>query len=195
VRRAYQSNVDTPRGLATHTSNVPTLQHAKEPRLKISGQLCDFVQKKRPTVRLLEGSAVRLHCTRERAAFVPKELALDQLAGKPTAIERHERAILAPPTFVKRPRDVLFADARLATNQNGPRQARESIDLCHHGEHRARFDDDSGRRLAGAAPTHHAELRAADADHRARSKLVPAYAQAINPGPVGAVEVADRHAS
>jgi hypothetical protein len=132
VRRAHQSNVDAPRGLATHPPNVPTLQHAQEPRLKIMRQLRDFVQKECPSVRLLECPAVRVYGTRERAALVPKELALDELARKPTAVEWHERACLTPPPFVQRPGDVLFANPRLALNQDGPRQTRESIDIGHH---------------------------------------------------------------
>jgi hypothetical protein len=104
-----------------------------------------------------------------------------------------DAALVRAVPFVQCPRDVLFAYPCLSSNQDRPGQACESVDLGHHREHRARLDDGLRRRFA-AAPDH-AELGSADPDYGARPKLVPANAEAIDPGAVGAAEVADRHAS
>jgi hypothetical protein len=100
--------------------------------LEIGRQLPDFVKKERPAVRLLKCPTMRLDCPRERPALVSEQLALDEVARKPSTVERHERPMLPPTAFVKRSRHMLFADARLASDQDGPRQPRKPIDLCNH---------------------------------------------------------------
>jgi hypothetical protein len=88
--------------------------------LKVRWELGNLVQEERAAMRLLERPAVRLDRARKRAALVPEELGLDELARKPSAVEWNEWAFGAPPSIVKGVRDVLFADACLASNQNGP---------------------------------------------------------------------------
>jgi hypothetical protein len=133
VGGAEQSNVDAAPGLAAHTANLPGFEDAKEARLKIGRQLGDLVEEERAPVRLLERPAMGLDRPCERAALVPEELALDELARKPAAIDRHEWAFSPRSPFVQRLSDVLFADSGLALNQNGPRQSRKTIDLGHDG--------------------------------------------------------------
>jgi len=145
VGGAQQANVDAAPGLAAHAADLPGFEDAKEARLKIGGQLGDLVEKKRAPVRLLERPTMGLDRPCERAALVPKELALDELARKPASIDGHEGALSPPPAFVQRLGDELFADARLTANQNGPWQTCKSIDLGHDGEHWSRFDDEVRR--------------------------------------------------
>lgn len=133
VRRAHEANVDSARRFAAHPTNVPGLQNAKEPRLKSRRQLGDLVQEQRPSMRLLERAAMSLHRTGERTPRVPEELALNQFAWKPTAVEGDERTFVPRPLLVKPTGDVLLANPRFASNQNRPRQLRESIDLGHDG--------------------------------------------------------------
>ena len=193
VRCANQPNVDAAGCFTANAPDMPSFQHAKEPSLQARRQLCDFIEKERPAVRLLERSAMRLDRAGERPSLVSKELALNELARKTTAVERHERALAAPPSFVKRPRDVLFADACFASNEDRPGQVRESIHLGHDGQHGARFDDDLRRGCP--TTTDHTELGSAEAHHGPWPKLMAADAQAVDPRAVGAVEIANGHAS
>jgi hypothetical protein len=133
MRRAQQANVDTPRRFTADPSNVPSLQDAEQSCLKIRRQLSHFVQEERPAVCLLERASVRLHRAGERPPLVAEELALDELTRKAPAVQRHERTIVPPPSFVKRARDVLLANARFTMDQDGPRQIGKSIDIGHDG--------------------------------------------------------------
>ena len=145
VGGAEQSNVHAALGLAAHTADLPSFEDAKQARLQIGRELGDLVEKERAAVRLLEGPAMGLDRAGERAALVPEELALDELARKATSIDWDERAFLPRPALVQRLGDVLFSDAGLSPNQNGPWQGRKTIDLGHDREHRSRFDDEVRR--------------------------------------------------
>jgi len=192
VGGAHQSNVDPARGVAAHATDLPTLQHPKEPCLKIWGQLRDFIEEEGPAVGLLECPAMGSNRAGKGAALVSEQLALDEVPREPTAVEGHERTVPAPPSFVQCARDVLLAHTCFSSNQDGPGQARQAIDLGHHRKHGARFDDDL--RSGFAAPTDDTELGPPNTHHSPRAELVSANAKTIHPRTVGATEIANRHA-
>ncbi len=161
--------------------------------MKVRRELGHLVQEERAAVRLLERPPMGLDRTCERTPLMPKELALDELSWKPTAVDGHKRTACSRASFVQGLRDVLLADARLASNQNGPGQGRKAIDLGHDGKHPSRFDDEPRTRAVDAVCPQHAKLRAADSNHRSRPKQVPANSKAVDPGAVGAAEVTEAH--
>jgi hypothetical protein len=159
--------------------------------LKLWRQLRNFVEEKRTSVRLLERASMRLDRASERAAFVPKQLALDQLARKPASIDRHEGARSPHAPFVQSPGNVLFPYSRLAVNQYGPWQGRKPIDFGHGRQHWRRFEDQLRRGSAIAASANDPKLSPAHPEHRPWPKRMSAYSQTVDPSAVGASEIPD----
>jgi hypothetical protein len=124
-----------------------------------------------------------------------RRVRFDQLTREPAPVERHEGPLCAGSAVVKRTRDVLLAHACLASNQDWPRQARESIDISHDGQHRRRGQGGLRGLLTEGPSADDAKLGPANPNDRPGAQLLTPDTNSIDPGPVGAVQIANRRAS
>ncbi len=189
---ADEPHVDVSCQFAPNATHVPRFEHPEETCLEVGWELGDLVEKQRSSVRLLECAAVRLNRPRERPALVAEQLAFDQVPRQPSSVERYERPCAPRGTLVQSSRNELFSHARLAANQRGPWKARKSIDIRHDRKHRAGGDDRhcTGARFCTASACD-AQLGSADPEDPARSKPQSLNADAIDPGPIRAPEIAN----
>jgi hypothetical protein len=141
MRCANQSNVDATSRFPADAPHVPGFEHSKQTGLQIGWQLGDFVEKEGSAMRFFKRSAPGSNRAREGSLFVTEELALDELAGKASSVERHEWTFAPWPSFMQRPGDVLLPDTCLPADQDGPGQGCQSLDLGHHRQHQGRLDD------------------------------------------------------
>jgi hypothetical protein len=195
VRRTDQTHVDFVLSFTADSTNLPGFEHTQQPCLNIDRQLGHLVQKQRAAVRLLERAAVGPRCTSECTAFMSEELAFDQLPGKPSRIDRHERALNSRTALVQDASNVLLAYASLTANQNRPLEPSVAVCLGNRGQHLGRLGDE---RMVGTerdSTTNCAQLCSADAQHRARTKRVPIDTHTVDPRPVRTGEVTDDQTS
>src|SRR6266478_3157362 len=105
-------------GLATaYALKGLLLQNPEELRLKRRRHVSDLVEENRPALTLLELADPSAVGARERAPFMTKQLALEQVLGNCGAIERQERGLRARAVLVDGARDELLARAALAGDE------------------------------------------------------------------------------
>ena len=85
------------------------LKHAEELHLERQRHLADLVEEERSSLSLRDASGLGGVCARKGAAGVPEQLALEQVLGNRTAVNRDEGRVGALARAVHRPRDKLFA--------------------------------------------------------------------------------------
>src|SRR5215471_4314588 len=76
-----------------HRLALSRLQHAQETALHLGRHVADLVEEDRPAVRLLEEPRLVGHRARERPAFVPEELRLEEGRRQGGAVHRDERLV------------------------------------------------------------------------------------------------------
>ena len=99
-------------------------------------QLGDLVEEDRALVGAAEEAERIGHGARERAAHVPEELRLEQVAGDRAAVDRDERALRARRQAMNRRRHELLARAALAFDEHRRVRDRDLADDLLHALHR-----------------------------------------------------------
>ncbi len=94
------------------------LEDPQELDLEAQGQVGDLVEEKRPSLGEVEAALPVAGRAAERAADVPEKLALQELAGQSTAVDRHEGPLPARRMTVQRLRHELLAGAALAGHEH-----------------------------------------------------------------------------
>jgi hypothetical protein len=136
------ADVDRDGAVATHTLDLPLLEHAQELGLHDHGHVADFVEEEGAVVGLLELADVAGGRAGERAFLVAEEFGLDQLARDGGAVERDERPGVARASLMKRAGDELLASAGIAENADAGFAGGDTIDLSHNAAHGfTRVDD------------------------------------------------------
>src|SRR5262249_42250567 len=118
------------------------LQCAQQLDLQVERQLADLVEEQRAAVGLFEETASIGARVRERALLVPEELALEQVLRDRTAVDRHERQVLAVRSLMDRTRDELFADAALAVDEDRGLEVGDLRDRAEDVRHRRALRED-----------------------------------------------------
>src|SRR5262249_1342397 len=126
---------------AANAGELALLQHAQQLRLEGERHVGDLVEEERPTGRGLELADPALDGTRERAALVSEQLALEELVRDGGAVERNERAVPRG-VVVDGLRDELLARPRLALDEHGRLRRRDAPDDLVDLLHRRRPTDD-----------------------------------------------------
>jgi len=188
----HDTHVDLLLRLAAEAPHPVRLEHAQQACLKCRRQLRDLVEKERAPVGLLEGPATPLYRTRERSALVPEQHALDELPGQATHVEHDERAGSTRASLVNRARHELLADTGFATQQHGPRKARDRVDLRQDPTHLCRRRDEPISPVA--PPLDELEHRPTDPNARPDTKVRALHGHTIDPRTVGAGQIAQRNA-
>ena len=86
--------------------------------MRRQAHLAHLIEEQDPSRCQLDVSSLRLLRARECAAFVPKQLGLEQLFGKCRAVDGNERAVFPRRRLVNEPRDDFLAGARLALQKD-----------------------------------------------------------------------------
>src|SRR5437762_222353 len=94
------------------------LQDPQELGLHRNLHLCDLVEEEGAPVGELEAAEPPLDRSREGAALMSEDLALDERLGNGGAVDGDERALTAVGALVDRPRDQLLAGAALAVDED-----------------------------------------------------------------------------
>jgi hypothetical protein len=114
---------------------LSVFDRAQNLALSLPAQVGDFVQEQGAAVGQLELALDLRLCAGERAAFVTKQLAVDQRFAESRGIERDERAGGARGRVVDCARENRLAGARLAENQGGqvgPRREARALEARLH---------------------------------------------------------------
>ena len=156
IGRREHARIDRDRAVPTHTRHLPFLQHTKQFGLRSGRQVTDLVQEQRAPRRRLECTFPHAGRSGERAAFVPEQLALDQVLRQRRAVDRQKRtrAGLAQP--MQLPRNQLFPRTALAHNQDGTRNGGQPGDARPELLHRPAPAHQ--RRLLAHAPSQRGNL-------------------------------------
>ena len=131
--RANHSDVHAHRFLRSDSPNLTVLQHPQKARLEVQGKLPDFIEKQRTSCRKFKHTSSAVHRAGERPSFVTKELALDQVPGHASGIDRNERSPLPRAPLVKRAGDIFLTGTALPENKRRPLHRGIAV---HFGEHR-----------------------------------------------------------
>src|SRR5690242_12471243 len=105
----------------TGPANAPhgsLLERAQKLALEDERQMADLIEEERATISKFEQPGLRDRGTRERALFVAKQLALEELLGNRRAIDIHERRSTPRTVVVNRARDQFLSRASLAREQH-----------------------------------------------------------------------------
>src|SRR5262249_22974911 len=129
VRGGDDADVDRARGVIADALVLAFLQDAEKLRLKIEREVTDLVEEDRSVRGELEASGPIARGARERAAYMPEELALEHLAGDGAAVHLDERAVRASAAPVDLARDELLAGARFAEDEHAGVGRSDEIDL------------------------------------------------------------------
>ena len=135
-----QINLD--RARTSDSLDLAFLQRPQEFHLLRQRKLGHLVEKQSAAVRPFESSLVRTRRAGERALFVAKQIALDQVLRQRTTVYRDERA--APPrrARVESSGEELLAGPRLAAQQHRGVVNRHQVDPRPRGPHRGTAGDD-----------------------------------------------------
>src|SRR5205823_5038897 len=140
VRRRNQPELRLDRFRAADAFDFAFLNRAEQLRLQIQPEVADFVEEQRAVARELELAELLPVRAGKRAALVPEQRALRQLARNRGEVDGDERRVRLAGFLVNQPREQLLAGAAFAENQYRGRQLRN---LVHEV-------DDVARVLAGA---------------------------------------------
>jgi len=112
-----RAEIDPHRPCGSDGQHLRLLEHAEQRRLRRKRQIADLVEEERASSGCLDQALPVAIGAREGAAPVTEQLALDQLLGERTAVQRHERA-RAPGEPVERAGQNLFAGSGLASQEH-----------------------------------------------------------------------------
>src|SRR5579872_2946645 len=137
VRCRDHPHVDFDRLVRPHARDLAVFQHAQQLDLRVHRHFADFVEKQRAAVGIFELADAPPLGPRERALFMPEQLAFEDAFRKGRDIERDERLALAAAVLMDGARDQLFSRPVLALNQHravgGRDLLQERDDAVHLG--------------------------------------------------------------
>ena len=113
----YHPGVDPKDRLGSDALKLPGLQRAEQLGLSLMAQIPDLVEKERPAVRQLEPSQAALRGTGKGSPFMTEHLGFDEVSRDRGAVDRDERARLAPAGPVNCGRDELLPRARFTGDE------------------------------------------------------------------------------
>ncbi len=129
------SDVDLHRPARADRIDLAFLQRAQELDLRVEGEFADFVQKKRPAVRLCELADMFLGRAGEGALLVAEQDQLDQRLGQRATIDGDERLASPFGAALDRARHQLLADAGFAFDEDGNVRLRGALGEPHRARH------------------------------------------------------------
>src|SRR5262249_38191475 len=118
VGGADDAHVDLDAPVRAELLHLALLEHAEELQLHVEGDALDFIQEQRAGARQLDLADAIVDGTREGAALVAEELALEQGVREGGAVDRDEAAALALPLEVDGAGGELLPRARFAVDQH-----------------------------------------------------------------------------
>ena len=176
VRAGEHAHVHRGHAFRADPLDLAVLQDAQDLRLRARREIRDLIEKDHAAMRDLEQSLSRRHRARERAAFVPEQLALHQALRNRRAVHFDEGRVGALAVRVNAVGDQFLARAAFAGDQHAGVGLRH---LHRRGDH---FAD--GRRVAddlGAAALRVRQAQALlDARHFQARFTVTAIFSAVN---------------
>src|SRR5581483_2637832 len=104
---------------AADASELARLDDPEELDLRLRGELADLVEEERAAARDLDEAEPQLARAREGALLVAEDLAVDEVALEPAAVDRDPGPVAARRLGVERVRDELLAGAGLAHDEDG----------------------------------------------------------------------------
>ena len=117
IRERHQARVHAQRFGAAEALEGALLEHAQQLRLHSGSERRDFVEHDGAALRHLEASRLARHGAGERAALVAKKLGFDKLRRQAGAIDFQERRVAARAALVNPARELIFAGAAFAGDQ------------------------------------------------------------------------------
>src|SRR5262245_1789997 len=114
MSRGDDPHVDLHCAIFTQWPNLIFLQDAQQLALHFEIELCDFIQKQRPSVCLTEEAPPGRDRSGEGACLVAEQLCLCQIFGDGSAVETDKWPVLTCRCFYERLRHQLLAGAALA---------------------------------------------------------------------------------
>src|SRR5262249_8589978 len=146
---------------------LSAFENAQEVWLQLEGHLADLVEKQAPAACRLDlpdhSGALG---ARESAVDIAEQLARQDVARQPTAIQGHERAGRALPALVDGAREHLLADAGLALQQHRHINVRQMLRLLEGLAQRRAPADDGAKRGAGVSDGERGDARVDDPSSR-----------------------------
>ena len=134
MRRADEREVHGHRLPAAERRHHAVLQHAQQPRLEQQRHIADLVEEQRAALGLADAPrGALLARAGEGAALIAEQLRFDQVLRQRSAVDRDERLVRARAAEVRRAREDLLADARLALQQQGDRLAQHLSSAVDRG--------------------------------------------------------------
>src|SRR6185437_13762850 len=112
------TNIDGNRMTAAHPFELPFLQHAQKPYLRLQGKLTNLIQEDGATLSGFEPAEPPLQRAGERALFVPEELGGNERLRNGRAVDPDEGPGRAAGTPVDGARDQLLARPGLPQDEH-----------------------------------------------------------------------------
>ena len=111
VCRGDHARIRFDRVVAAHPVKVTIAENAQQTRLQVKRHVTDFIKKKRAALGLLKAAPAHGLGTGKGAAFVTKQLALEQIFRNRCGIDGNKRTVGARGVLVQSFGDQLFAGA------------------------------------------------------------------------------------
>jgi hypothetical protein len=135
VAGSHNPNVDRD-GLSTPEAFESVFfEHSKQFDLSLRRQFADLIEKERRAVRCLKPTTFARQGVRVCSSLVAEEFILGEFVGNGAAVNANHRTLTARTEVMKRLGEQLFADARLAEEQDGRTRARNLVQLGHRALH------------------------------------------------------------
>jgi hypothetical protein len=119
IRRGDHSHIDLDRARRSETFEFAVFQHPEQFRLRLRGQLPNFVEKDRAAVRQFESSYLRRSRVRESPSLTAEQLTFHQGGWQGGAVDSHEPFVAARAAAVDHSGGQPLTSARLAEEQYG----------------------------------------------------------------------------
>src|SRR5262245_66303030 len=140
--RRDDAHIDPSLPCLADTPDHALFEHTRELRLHRWTELADLVEEERAPARLLEEARAIRGCTREGAAHVAEELALDERTGNGRAVDRDGTRGRARRPFMDCAGHKFFPGARLPEDEGGRVRGGDALDQLVDGSHRCGTADD-----------------------------------------------------
>src|SRR5712671_121383 len=117
------------------------LQSPEDLCLHRKRHVADLIEKQRPILGVPERAGAVAGRSRERAPHMAEQFAFEQVRGDGSAVDRNERALLAPAVIVQGAGHQFLARAGLAEDENDGVAVRSKPDRFLHAPHRLARSD------------------------------------------------------
>ncbi len=123
VRERDQTRVHAQRIGAAKALEAALFEHAQQLGLNAGSERGDFIENDRAALREFEAAGLRRDGAGERAFLVSEEFRLDELGWKAGAIDFQKWRVMARPLLVNPARELIFARAAFAGDENSRSRA------------------------------------------------------------------------